>query len=250
MIRIGLALATAAMLLSAAVHAASPPEVVPALPAAFETVRVRMAVDSCAFDPSSVRVSAVANTVRVTQQLNMCLAPGSPLVVDVQLGAFPAGDYRVELYTTIQPSGTPAATLAFTVSEVARIAIVPAPPRPLDGYSGLWWTPAESGWGLSLHQSPTYGMFGALFAYDGSGEPRWFTFQNGRWTSFTQWAATVYRTRGPYFGGAFDPAQVVIAPVGVASIDFTQTPGAENTATLRYTVDGVSVTKTITRMRF
>jgi len=245
-----LAALAAAWLLAGTVHAAAAPQVVPAVPTAFEPVRLRMTVDSCSFEPASVRVTAAASVVRVTQQFNLCLAPAPPIVVDVLLGSFPAGDYRLDLYATPQVSGAPAVTLPFSVSDAAQIAIFPGPQRPLDAYTGMWWTGSESGWGLSLYQSPSYALFGVLFVYGTGQDAQWFTLQDGRWTSFTTWTGTVYRTRGPYYGGAFDPALASIARVGSASIDFIQAPGKEDTAVLRYTIDGAAVTKTITRLRF
>jgi hypothetical protein len=239
-----------ALALAAGAEAASAPQIVPATPTAFEPVKLRMTVDSCAFEPGTVHVGAAAGVLRVTQEFNQCLVPAQALVVDVQLGAFPAGDYRVELYATSVATGTPALTLSFSVRDPATIAVVPSPPRPLDTYTGMWWTPSESGWGLSLQQSAAYTLFGVLFVYGPGQDAQWFTLQDGRWTSSTTWTASVYGTRGPYYGGAFDPARVSITPVGSASLDFAQPPGREDTAVLRYTLDGTTVTKTIARLRF
>jgi hypothetical protein len=40
--------------------------------------------------------------------------------------------------------------------------------------SGLWFNPAQSGWGLSLNESSTV-FVATLFAYDADGQPRWWT---------------------------------------------------------------------------
>ena len=58
--------------------------------------------------------------------------------------------------------------------------------------------------------------------------------------------ATLYRTTGPAFGPTFDAAQVQAISVGTITVDFTD----PNSATLNYTVDGVSSTKTIARQIF
>lgn len=42
--------------------------------------------------------------------------------------------------------------------------------------SGLWFNPAQSGWGLSLNESSTV-FVATLFAYDAEGQPRWWTGQ-------------------------------------------------------------------------
>src|SRR5215212_7480014 len=87
-----------ALALAAAVQASAASQIVPAVPTPFQAVNLRMLVDSCAFIASTVRVSAAGDTLRVTQVMNQCLVPGTPMTVDVLLGSFPQGSYRVELY--------------------------------------------------------------------------------------------------------------------------------------------------------
>jgi hypothetical protein len=220
---------------------------VPEQPKSFETVNLRLTVDSCTFVPATVRVTMNSNVIRVTQSLNNCFAPGTPQIADVQLGALPSGDYRVELYVTPQAIGTPAQTLAFQVRDPVEAAI-PAPVRPLTEYTALWYNPQESGWGLSLYQGPTHTMFGLLFVYDSVNRPEWYSLQGGHWTSFTTWTATVFRTTGPAFGGTFNPAQVTYTQAGNATLDFTQPPGQEGRARITFTIGNSSVTAPIIRM--
>jgi hypothetical protein len=112
----------------------------------------------------------------------------------------------------------------------------------------MWWIPAESGWGLSLHQSPTDVMFGALFVYGADGRPEWFTLQGGTWEGATRWNATLYRTTGPFFASpVFDPRLVLIQAAGAATLDFHQVPGDVGHARFTYSVDGVTIEKTIQR---
>ncbi|HUP98703.1 MAG TPA: hypothetical protein VM073_12205 [Usitatibacter sp.] len=220
----------------------------PAEPLAFQPVNLRMTVDGCAFVPATVRVRAVANVLKVTQHLNNCIVPGPVEIADVRLGSLASGEYRVEVYVTPDASGTPAETLQFTVQERAEIAVFPPPPRPITDYSGLWGDAAESGWGLSLHQTARDVMFGALFVYGADREAEWFTLQGGRWESSTRWTATVYRTTGPFFAApVFDPRLVLLDAVGVAALDFHQQPGSEGRATFTYSVDGREVAKAIRR---
>ena len=220
----------------------------PAEPIAFEAVNLRMTVDGCAFVPETVRVRASGNVLKVTQHPNQCFAAGPVEVADVRLGSLAPGEYRVEVYASMDAAGAPVETLAFEVRTRPEIAVFPPPPRPITDYSGLWWNAAESGWGLSLHQSPADAMFGALFVYGSDGEAEWFTLQGGRWESSTRWSATLYRTTGPFFAGpVFDPRLVLVQAVGVASLDFHQVPGDEGRARFTYGVDGTTVTKVITR---
>ena len=220
----------------------------PAEPIAFEAVNLRMTVDGCAFVPETVRVHASGNVLKVTQQMNQCFAAGPIEVADVRLGSLAPGEYRVEVYASQDAVGTPVETLAFEVRTRPEIAVFPPPPRPITDYSGMWWNAAESGWGLSLHQSPSDVMFGALYVYGSDGGAEWFTLQGGRWESSTRWSATLYRTTGPFFAGpVFDPRLVLVQAVGVASLDFHQVPGDEGRARFSYGVDGTTTSKVITR---
>jgi hypothetical protein len=241
-----------ALLLAAALAAilpASAARILPAQPIAFERVVLRMTVDGCAFSPSTVHVRAVGGTLQLTQQPNACLVPGPIVNVDVRLGSLAAGQYRVEIYASADASGVPVETLAFEVSEPARIAIFPPPPRPLADYTGMWWNPQESGWGLSLHQSAADSMLGTLFVYGASRDPQWFTLQDGRWESSTRWSAQVYRTNGPAFTApVFDPAAVSARVVGAATLEFGTGPAdEEGSAIFTYSVDGVTISKVLSR---
>ena len=107
------------------------------------------------FVPSTVRVRAVGNTLQVTQQPQRVLRArhrrASPTCAWAR--SLPAST-RVEVYAIARPRPRPAVeTLRFKVRERAEIAVFPPPTRPLTDYSGLWWNPQESGWGLSLHQT-------------------------------------------------------------------------------------------------
>lgn len=228
--------------------AAGASQLVPSTPIAFEPVNLRMAVDGCSFVPTTVRVRAEGNTLKVTQHLNNCLVAGPAQIADVRLGSLAAGSYRVEVFMTQEGSGTPAETLTFQVVERPEAAVFPPPARPITDHSGLWGDAQESGWGLSLHQSPSDVVFGALFVYDDATAPQWFTFQGGRWESATRWSALLYRTTGPFYAApAFDPRLVLARTAGVATIDFSQAPGNVGRARLVYTVDGRQVEKVIAR---
>jgi hypothetical protein len=225
--------------------------IVPADPVAFQPVNLRMTVDSCAFVPGTVRVAAVGATLKVTQQMNNCLVAGTPEVVDVRLGTLAEGDYRVELYASPSTDVAPIETLAFRVHGRVEIAVFPPPPRPLTDYSGLWWNPAEGGWGLSLHQSPFDVLFGSWYVYNASNQPEWYTVQGGQWTSATRWSGTIYRNTGPFFAGpGYDPRLVLVQAAGNAVLEFKQLPGQEDRATFTYTIDNVTTTKSVSRFAF
>ncbi|HZZ92917.1 MAG TPA: Ig-like domain repeat protein [Usitatibacter sp.] len=112
---------------------------------------------------------------------------------------------------------------------------------------GLWWgAAAESGWGVNLTQQGNL-LFATWFTYDVQGNGQWLVMSAGALTATNTWSGTLYRTRGPSYGSAtFDPSQVSVTPVGSASFTFSDA----NHGTFNATVDGMSVSKPITREIF
>jgi hypothetical protein len=112
-------------------------------------------------------------------------------------------------------------------------------------FSDMWWVPTESGWGANMIQQGDT-IFVTLFVYDINGVPAWYvspatTYQGN--VAGQQFSGLLYRTTGPYFGGQFNPANVVVREVG--SLTFTA-PSSAN-GTLTYSVDGVNVSKSVER---
>jgi hypothetical protein len=122
------------------------------------------------------------------------------------------------------------------------------PPGPQLDYSAMWWNAAESGWGMSVIQSPTTKIiFAVIYVYDGERRPTWFVLPSGSWTSNTSYTGDLYRTDGPPFTAVpFDPRSVNVTKIGTASLTFT---GA-SAGTLEYSLSGVRVTKSIVRQVF
>lgn len=114
----------------------------------------------------------------------------------------------------------------------------------------LWFPPDESGWGVNIiEQGDT--IFATLFVFDVQGRPHWYVASSlarsspasdGRY-AFT---GPLYETAGPYFGNAFNPAVVTRRQVGSMTFDVRD----RSSATLSYTADGTSVTKTVSRYAF
>jgi hypothetical protein len=237
------------MILVAPLAQAEDARIVPADPVQFERVSLRQTVDDCAFDPSTVRVSMEANLIYVEHTPRACFAPGEPAVVDIQLGAFPIGDYRVEVHPG---AGQPAEARAeFSVSGLVQPAVFPPPAFPLDHYGGVWWKSSESGWGLSLHQGRLNTLVGSVYVYDEGQQPEWYTLGAGEWLSSTRWSGELIRSSGPsWLASSYDRALVKHETVGSATLDFGMVPGTEDTAQFTYTVGNTTISKTITRIRF
>lgn len=116
--------------------------------------------------------------------------------------------------------------------------------------SDLWWNSNESGWGVNVaHQANV--LFITLFLYDQGGQPVWYVGSNTAYQGTDATGALIYRgplyqTAGPWHGGSFNPNAVTVRQVG--TVTFTVT--SVTTATLSYTTDGISVSKSVTRQTF
>ena len=125
-----------------------------------------------------------------------------------------------------------------------KVGVAPGGPP---NYQDLWWAgSAENGWGMSLTQHGA-AIFGAFYIYDAQGRPQWMVMPGGTWNaSQTAFSGALYIPTGSSFA-AYDAARLVAgAPVGSATIAFT----SASTATLSYTVNGVSGQKSIQRQLF
>lgn len=112
--------------------------------------------------------------------------------------------------------------------------------------SDLWYNPGESGWGVNVIQQGDT-LFATMFVYGNNSAPVWYVASSAAFTgtqgaSFV-YAGPLYQTSGPWLGGTFNPNAVTVRQVGLITFRFdTITQGQ-----VSYTVDGVSITKTITR---
>lgn len=233
---------------TASFAAVAAPQIVPADPVQFERLHLRVTVDSCSFDEHSVRIEWRDRTLVLHHQPLLCFVPGPPEVVDIQLGALPAGDYAVELRA--QGADEPSERLTFQVSPLATAAIFPPLPFPIADYSGLWGAAGEPGWGLSLHQGARHLLFGALFVFDADRLPHWYTLQGGSWETSTRWRGQIVESDGsPWNAANYDAGSVHYVVIGSATLDFGMAPGQEGVARLSYRVDGHTVTRSISRFR-
>ncbi len=108
--------------------------------------------------------------------------------------------------------------------------------------SDLWWIPSEAGWGMQLVQRGSI-IFATLFVYGPSSAPTWYTATLDATSNLT-WTGDLYAATGPYFETLpFNPASVVLTKVGT----MTWTAQTVDTGTLDYVVNGVDVTKDLTR---
>jgi len=111
-------------------------------------------------------------------------------------------------------------------------------------YQDLWWNTAESGWGLNLtHQGDV--VFATLFTYGANGQGLWLVLPSGPRQADGSYFGDLFRTTGPVFN-ANPWTGIGSTRVGTMRLRFAN----GETGTLEYSVDGVSVTKAITRQVF
>jgi hypothetical protein len=109
-------------------------------------------------------------------------------------------------------------------------------------FSGLWYKASESGWGLNLSQQGTT-IFATMFVYGPDSRSKWYVASNMAEVNPTAYSGDLLETTGSWFGGTFNPDSFTWRKVG--TITFTSEVG--DTGTVIYSVDGVSVTKAVTR---
>lgn len=112
--------------------------------------------------------------------------------------------------------------------------------------SDLWFNPQESGWGVNVIQQGDI-LFATLFVYTPAGTPTWYVGSAVQYTGASggslNYSGQLFRTTGQWFGGAFNAGAVTATPVGNITFAFDTI----ETGTLTYSVDGMSVSKRITR---
>ena len=112
----------------------------------------------------------------------------------------------------------------------------------------IWWAgPTEDGWGVTVSQQGEV-IFATFFIYGADRSARWFSaalFPVASPAGLTVFSGDMFRSTGSFYGAANftkDPA----TKVGTVTMSFN----SASTATLTYTIDGVSVTKQILRQTF
>lgn len=111
--------------------------------------------------------------------------------------------------------------------------------------SDIWWNAAENGWGIQFVQRGNT-IFATMFVYDANGKPTWYVaaLQGSKPGGVLTFTGDLYTATGPWFGTVpYDPSTTGSAKVG--TMKWTKTAG--NPGTLTYSVNGVDVTKSLTR---
>lgn len=116
-------------------------------------------------------------------------------------------------------------------------------------YSDLWWNASEPGWGMNIAQQANT-LFATFFVYGDGGQAVWYsatlTLQSVGPTGQPVYGGILYQTSGTPIGQPYNPALQKYREVGTATLEF----GGVANALLRYSVDGVVVTRQVERQTF
>ena len=208
-------------------------------------------------NPTGTRayVSNLGNENFPANTLSVIDTAALAVVATVRVGQSPTGvsvdALGKRVYVVNTDSGNLSVIDTANNSVIATVGLGPNPmsisqfPFP-DNYQGLWWNPAESGWGVHLAQQGNI-LFATWFTYDTDGSGMWLVMSNGVNTGPSTYSGTLYRTTGPSFDSVpWRPADVVTTPVGTATFAFT----SADRGTFTYTVNGVTQSKAITPLVF
>jgi hypothetical protein len=125
-------------------------------------------------------------------------------------------------------------------------SITPAQAASTTNYTDQWYNGSESGWGAAATQQGDT-IFFDVFVYDANRSATWYTaaaiYQAATAQGHLIFGGDLYAANGPYFGGPFNPGNVTNRKVGTLTFD----ADSVDTATITYSVDGVVVTKTVSR---
>src|SRR5271154_2141263 len=92
--------------------------------------------------------------------------------------------------------------------------------------TGMWYDPAQPGWGMSITQQGET-IFVALFVYDANHNPEWFVasdvVDSGAVVNFLvgeAYAGTLYKTTGPAYAQPSDTTAFSATPVGTIQLAY------------------------------
>lgn len=119
--------------------------------------------------------------------------------------------------------------------------------NPPPNYADMWWGGQnENGWGVSITQHGAQ-QFNVIYAYDNFGKPTWYVMPGCTWNAAnTTCTGSLYSPTGAPFSNYDVTRFAANASVGSASFTYKSL----NTATMSYTINGISGTKEIERQQF
>ena len=183
---------------------------------------------------------------------NIALGP-PPSLTSCQLGLdfipTAVGPRTATLRFTSNDPANPVVDIA--LSGLGTSPVVQPPPPPITSaadFSDSWGNPNEPAWALSIthHKVTTDALVASWQTFDVNGQPVWFVLQDGHWADALTYTGTLHQRVGPAFSAPYDPSLAGDVIVGTATLSFTDAANG----TYSFTVNGISGSKTITRIPF
>lgn len=116
-------------------------------------------------------------------------------------------------------------------------------PGPSHDYSGAWYVPAESGWGLTaLQYNGGETLFVLFFIYDSAGRGQWYELGGGWSANDVRSGDMLQSTANQPWGSTFGGRNFSVA--GTGSLTFT----SATSANLTFTVNGVTRTVALSKL--
>jgi hypothetical protein len=151
---------------------------------------------------------------------------------------------------TLSFSDSRNARFQFTINGIANAKNITQLTFAADGaapsvdYTDIWWNANESGWGLSVTQQFST-LFLAWYTYDAQRNATWFVAPNCV-LSGSSCTSQLFRVAGGSALTAPWAPQLNSSAAGSVTLEFAN----NGAATMRYTIDGASATRNITRLAF
>ena len=229
----------------------------PTDPTSADNLKISMASRTCGsflpYAENSYRVSMSQGHITVALGAHITgavvpLCPGGIPREEIDLGRLPAGAYTLSVIegpTGLRP-GPLIENVTVTITDARTTKT--APYVRLD-YSGHWWDPNDSGWGLFIWHDARDNVLAAWFNYTPDGKPMWYVFQP-TWTTSASTVTTPLLQTSRLPGPMSPPlAPTVYATVGSASLDSTNFATAD-AGKITYTfTGGAQQTRTIQRFK-
>jgi hypothetical protein len=243
----GIVLLVAALALAPAAMA-RPLAIAPANPTALEFVHLRTTLSNCeqvlGVEPTNGGLRVV---IRVRGSGATC---GSTAPLDLTLGAFPPGTYRLQTRLVgddFSPPFDEPDTITFTVS-TGPSSTAPGDDLPSIDLSGVWTTPSEPYTGFFFIEA---GALDAQGRRRGSFTGIWYDYSGAQatWTLLLSGLGTSQIFR-PIPTGTGANRTVTFAPVGTARIVSRAGMGGPESWYLRGTIDGRDFDYPLERFRW
>jgi len=235
-----------------------PMSLLPPNPTSSDNLRLIMPARQCAggvlYTGNRYNTSMTNNHIVITlgAQVNSGSVPGGLCPPqpgeEIDLGRLPAGNYTMSLVDPLpRPEKPVFSNIGFTIAD-ARVAKV-FPFVGLD-YSGHWWDPSDSGWGLFIWHDASDNVLAAWFTYAADGRPMWWVFQPKWRTNVETLDADLVQTSRLPGPTSPPPNPTSVAAIGKARLEFSRVLTTAETGTITYTIgSGPTITRTIQRFK-